>query len=345
MLAKTSPLVKWESVFVVSRVIDGCAHACRKPIYEIVQINICTIFDVRCTLVARNPDILSQNGPRKQEIVISWCWLLWKRDTRQEGIGSRRDVLRPLMSEHRERRQRAVSTKAFTNHPCSAAAHNPKRRPSLASPLPPTPIVPSTRPIPSVTNHQRSFQQHPSTATSVSSTNLSEPPSTRALMKRLLAKPAPPSSPIAPFLSPSMRPGFHHANPNTNEDDHETHITCSQDQDLGRHFITISSSPPADAPMTSRSTNEFDNSMRALDLVGQIDISMAPCTTPGLDFNEEPPGFAKKQRNVFRSSPSGTAPARVTTPPVPTLPSSGTPFFSFLLSFCLPILFRIPYWF
>ena len=231
------------------------------------------------------------------------------------------------MSEHHEPRRRAVSTKAFTNHPHSADAlgeNVPKRRPSLASPLPPSPIVPSTplpRPNPSVVNHQRLLQQRPSTATSTSSSNPSDPPSTRALMKRLLAKPAPPSSPSSP--SPSMSTGFHH--PNTNEDDHERHIACSRDQDS-----------PSSALPTPRSTNEFDKSIRALDLVGQIDISMTHCTTAGLDFITEAPGFAKKQRNLFRRRPSGTV-----TAPVPT---SGTPlFFSFLLPFSLPTPSRISY--
>ena len=220
------------------------------------------------------------------------------------------------MSEHREPRRRAVSTKGSTNHPRSAAALGAKRRPSLASPLPPSPIVPSTplpRPNPSVANHQRPLQQRPSTATSTStSSTLSDPPSTRGLMKRLLAKPAPPSSPIASSPSPSMSPGFHHAN--TNEDDHERHITCSHDQD-----------PPTDALLTPHSTNEFDKSIRALDLVGQIDISMTPSTIAGLDFIAEPSGFANKQRNIFRRRPSGSA---VTTPPVPTL-GTPPPFFSF----------------
>lgn len=202
------------------------------------------------------------------------------------------------MSEHREPR-RAASTKGLGDVP--------KRRPSLSSPLPPTPIVPSTplpRRNPSV--HQRSLQQRPSTASSGSSarSNLSDPPSTRGLMKRLLAKPAPPSSPpsspSAPSPSLSMSPGFHH--PNTTEDDHERHITCSQVED-----------PPTDALPTPCLTNEFDKSIRALDLVGQIDISMTPCTTT------ETPGFANKQRNVFRLRPSGSA---ASTPPVLT---SGNP--------------------
>ena len=236
------------------------------------------------------------------------------------------------MSEHREHRRRAVSNKALTKHPHSAAALGedvPKRRPSLASPLPPSPIVPSTplpRPNPSVANHQRPVQQRPSTATSTSSSNLSDPPSTRGLMKRLLAKPAPPSSPSAPSPSFSMSPGFHHAN--TNEDDYERHITCSQDQD-----------PPTDALLTPRSTNEFDKSIRALDLVGQIDISMTPSTTAGLDIITDPPGFANKQRNVFRQRPSGTA---VTTPPVPTLLSFGTLLFLFFFPSAYSFLLEYP---
>ena len=231
------------------------------------------------------------------------------------------------MSEHREPRRRAVSTKGSTNHPRSAAAPGAKRRPSLASPLPPSPSVPSTplpRPNPSVANHQRPLQQRPSTATSTSTTStLSDPPSTRGLMKRLLAKPAPPSSPSAPSPPLSMSPGFHHAN--TNEDDHERHITCSHDQD-----------PPADVLLTPRSTNEFDKSIRALDLVGQIDISMTPSTTTGIDFITEPPGFANKQRNIFRRRPSGSA---VTTPPVPTL---GTPLSLFFLLSTYPFLLEYP---
>lgn len=209
-----------------------------------------------------------------------------------------------MMSEHRERR-RAVSTKGLGDVP--------KRRPSLSSPLPPTPIVPST-PLPRPVN-QRSLQQRPSTNTSSGSSarsnlSASDPPSTRALMKRLLAKPAPPTSPPSSPSAPSMSPAFHH--PNTTEDD-----PCSQDED-----------PPTDALPTPRSTNEFDKSIRALDLVGQIDISMTPIIA-GLDFITETPGFANKQRNVFRLRPSGSA---VTTPPVLT---SGNHLLFFLFSFQL----------
>ena len=218
-----------------------------------------------------------------------------------------------------EPRRRAVSTKVPPNHVVAPGEYVPKRRPSLASPLPPSPIFPSTplpRPNPSA-NHQRTLQQRPSTATSTSSSNPSDPPATRGLMKRLLAKPAPPSSPTTP--SPSMS-----HNAKSIEDGLEGHISSFQDQD-----------PPIDAPLTPRSasTNEFDKSIRALDLVGQIDISMTPFTTAGT----EPPGFANKQRNVFRRTPSGTA---ITKPPVPTLLTSGTAsaFFSFLLPFSLPFL-------
>ena len=209
------------------------------------------------------------------------------------------------------------------HHPYSAAALGqdvPKRRPSLASPLPPTPIVPSTplpRVNPSSANHhyyQPAHQQPPSTVTSTSSSNLPDPPTARGMMKRLLAKPAPPSSPSAPFSSPSMRPGLYHAN--SNEDDHEKQITCPHDH----QEITLSSSPSTDDLLTPRLTNEFDKSIRALDLVGQIDISMSPCTSTYLDCVIEPPESAKKQRNVFYRSPSGTA---VTIPSVPTTSSSG----------------------
>jgi hypothetical protein len=205
------------------------------------------------------------------------------------------------MSEHRERRR------------AKGLGDAPKRRPSLASPLPPSPIVPST-PLPRG-NHQR-----PRTASSARS----DPPSTRGLMKRLLAKPAPPSSPSAPS-SPSMCPGFHH--PNTAEDDYELerHITCSQDH------------PPSDAPPTPRSTNEFDKSIRALDLVGQIDISMSPYATAGLDFITEPLGFANKQRNLFRLRPSGSA---VTTPPA--LSPGTPPLFLFFFLSAYPFLLEYP---
>ena len=196
----------------------------------------------------------------------------------------------------------------------------PQRRPSLASPLPPTPFVPST-PLPRANpdvahyhHHQPTFQQRPSTATSTSSSTLSDSPttcSTRGMMKRLLAKPAPPSSPSAPFSLPSMKP-FHH------EDDHKTRTT--QDQDPVQEITTSSN----DVLVTPRSTNEFDKSIRALDLVGQLDFSMVPCTTTSSDFLAEPSGSVKKQRNVFRRRPGGTA---VTTPSVPTSPSSGSPLF------------------
>jgi hypothetical protein len=215
----------------------------------------------------------------------------------------------------------------------------PKRRPSLASPLPPTPFVPST-PLPRTNSslaqhhHQPAFQQRPSTATSTSSSTLSDSPttcSTRGMMKRLLAKPAPPSSPSAPFSLPSMKP-FHH------EDDHKTQST--QDQDPVQE-ITISSSQPNDALVTPRSANEFDKSIRALDLVGQIDISMAPCTTTSSDFLAEPSGSVKKQRNVFRRRPSGTA---ITTPSVPTSPFSGSPaFFCASSQFTYTFLLEYPF--
>ena len=209
-------------------------------------------------------------------------------------------------------------------HPYSAAAlgqDDPHRRPSLSSPSPPTPFVPSTplpraNPSASVANHHyQPFQQRPSTATSTSSSNLSDTPSTRGMMKRLLAKLAPPSPPTAPFSFPSMRPGFHF------EDDHEKEIAFSQDQDTAQE-ITVSSSLPINGLSTPRSPNEFDKSIRALDLVGQTDFSLPYFVTK-----------RKKQRNVFRRSPSGTA---ITKPSVPT--SGNFVFFSSVLPSVYPSL-------
>jgi len=238
--------------------------------------------------------------------------------------------------------------------------HAPRRRPSLASPLPPTPIVPSTplpRANPSRTqSHHYQLpayqqQQRPSTAPSTFS---ADPPDTRALMKRLMAKPAPPSSSAAVAVgSPHMLSD-------------EQHKTSSQDQGPVQE-IEISVQPTSDSLSPPQSPNEFYKSIRALDLVGQTDISMSPCiisiTTetresldvvqrqePNLEPDEtlnKPPresGSAKKQRNVLRRRPSAnikntTASSSNTT--VHYVPSSsGTSFFFPFAPFLAPLIIR-----
>ena len=214
------------------------------------------------------------------------------------------------MSEHRR-------------HPYSAAALNAppptKKRPSLSSPLPPSPIVPST-PLPKSKN-QPAYQQRPSTAASTSSANLSDSPSTctRGMMKRLLAKPAPPSVALVPS-SPSMRSNH----PKYNK----------EDQDPVPEIIISALPPRIDSLPSSQSSNDFDKSIRALDLVGQIEISMTPTETyttresVEINPNSEPTAddSAKRHRHLLRRRPSATT--KITTIYLPSS-SSGSFFFFF----------------
>lgn len=183
----------------------------------------------------------------------------------------------------------------MNGHPYSAAALGNRRLPS------PSPIVPST-PIPRANlSHQAPYQRRPSAS---SIPNLSDAPNTRGLMKRLLAKPAPTSSSVVTI--PTDRDEFQ-----TNEDP-------------GQEITIPRSSNSLPSP------NEFEKSIRALDLIGQVDISMAPGTLQDREQAQtpSPPGSRKKQRNVLRRRPSGFT--QTTASQVPISPSPGMPpFFAF----------------
>lgn len=91
----------------------------------------------------------------------------------------------------------------------------------------------------------------------------------RAMMKRLLSKPAPPSSSTT----------------------HRKHQETVQE--------IIISPPPRTDSLPPQSPNEFDKSIRALDLVGQIDISMPAYIESTRAFDPESVAdTVKKQQNV-----------------------------------------------
>ena len=179
-------------------------------------------------------------------------------------------------------------SESYRNHPYSANAlqdTSAKRRPSLA---PPTPIIPSP---------QRQVYQ-----------SADPPPSTRGMMKRLLAKPAP------------------------------VQLSVDTHEDLAQEITLLPPPPPRkDSLVVPQSPNDFDKSIRALDLVGQVDISILPETdlverTQSRAEHRSPsptPSSGKRQRNILRRRPSGNTKNSKSTPG--TYPSF-SPFF-----FCPPV--------
>lgn len=163
-------------------------------------------------------------------------------------------------------------SESYRNHPYSANAlqdTSAKRRPSLA---PPTPIIPSP---------QRQVY-HPA----------DPPPSTRAMMKRLLAKPAP------------------------------VQLSVDTHEDLAQEITLLPPPPRKGSLLVPQSPNDFDKSIRALDLVGQVDISILPETdlverSQSRAEHRSPsptPSSGKRQRNILRRRPSGTTKNSKSTP-------------------------------